>query len=67
MTRPPVHGGARSRAVLFTLLTVLFLLFAFAAGRAHQYVVMFAALALAAWLADGARRSAALGRSNRRA
>jgi hypothetical protein len=46
-------------ASLFALLTALFLLFAFEAGRAGQPVVAISAALIALWLGDGARRSVA--------
>jgi hypothetical protein len=50
-------------AALFALLSGMFLLFAFSAGRADQIVVAVPAVLMALWMGDGAFRA---GRGARR-
>jgi hypothetical protein len=45
------------QAVLFVCLSALFALFAFAAGRAGEYVVAVAAAILGIWMGDIARHA----------
>jgi hypothetical protein len=54
-------------ATLFALLTGLFLLFAFSAGRADQFLVAVPAALMALWMADSAVRAARGARRRRRA
>ncbi len=52
-------------AALFALLSGLFLLFAFSAGRADQFLVAVPAALLALWMADSAFRAARGARTRR--
>jgi hypothetical protein len=54
-------------AALFALLSGLFLLFAFSAGRADQFVVAVPAALMALWMGDGAVRAGRGAQRRRRA
>jgi hypothetical protein len=60
-------GRTMFHASLFALLSGLFLLFAFSAGRADQFVVAVPAALMALWLGDGAVRAGRGAQKRRRA
>ena len=60
-------GRTMFHASLFALLSGLFLLFAFSAGRADQFVVAVPAALMALWMGDGAFRAGRGAQKRRRA